>query len=1261
VRERPGRGRVGAEFAGTARYRVIRRLGSGGSGEVYEAWDREWEAPVALKRLARTGARQLLRFKREFRSLANVSHPNLAALYELVVGDDHSFFTMELVEGVDFLTWVRGPGSASFDPSGETVRLSPSDPTVVGEPVEASGRRSEEDEAPVRAVAPVGFFDEVRLRAIALQVCDAVSALHGIGKLHRDLKPSNVLVTGEGRTVVLDFGLVEDFGGRGEPRAEVAGTPGYMAPEQEAGERMTPAGDWYGLGAMLFEALTGIRPRSARQVRNLCETMDPTGLPAELWSLCRDLLRSDPAARPLGPEIVDRLRAGGGGARRLGARAVALSPLVGPGRFVGREPELAVLGEALGASRRLATLVGVHGESGMGKSALLEHFLDGLGSERETLVLRGRCFEQEAVPYKAFDGVVEGLEEALSALEPARLDALMPDDSEPLARLFPVLGRRRGVVVSRPRASEPGEPQLVRQRAFEALRLLLQRISDRQPVVLWIDDLQWADADSLALIHSLLRQPDAPRMLWIVGFRSEELATRRFLRDLVEVEGEPGRRVLRVGALDDAAARRLVASWLAVDSPRLVDAIVREAAGNTFLLQELARHARGFERGEDRPVGLEAVVEARLTAQPTGARRLLETVAVAGRPLRADVAFRAAREERPGLGLVVALRAANLLRTQGSLDRVEIFHDRIREAIAAGLDEARRREIHAGLADAMVELGIDEPDTLFDHHLGAGRIPEAAQDAQVAARRALEALAFDRAAGFLEQALALTPEDDAETRDALALRRAEALAWAGRAEESARAYLDLAARGGSAHALEHRRAAAQQLLLGGYVDEGLEAMGAVLAAVGLRMPVGGRRALLRLAWLRARLALRGVRFDPMLPVEVAERDLLRIDACWAAAAGLGLVDNVRGSIFQTQGLLLSLGAGEPSRVARSLAIEAAYSAAPGRHGQARAERYLDLARTLAHRCEDPHAIGLVHLTGGIVAFLDGDWLRAAERCERALEQLESCRGVLWEITTAYNFLLGALQYLGRLTVLSSEAPARLSAAEAHGNRNAATEIATRFNMVWLIEDDPQRARREVEGAIARWSHRGFHRQHCNALRAQVHIDLYRGDGRVAWERVRAAWPALRRSLLPRIQFVRVETHYLRASSALAAAAAEGLDTGLERDVASAARRLHREDLAWIRPFGLVAEAGLASLVGDVEGAVSSLRAAIGGFEASGAHLWQHAALWRLGALVGGQEGEQARAGAERWFLRRGVVDPERFAWMLAPVGAPVERWEGEGT
>src|SRR5215212_6742895 len=222
------------EFRGTERFVLQRRLGDGGFGVVYEAHDRQKDAVVALKTLRHFTPDSLYRFKREFRSLADITHPNLVQLFELVSDADEWFFTMELVCGETFLEYV----------STELPDLSRR-PTP---------QRSGDE-------VPAGPARIDRLDATLPQLIEGVAALHRAGCIHRDLKPSNVLVSAAGRVVLLDFGLLVDLAADATMQSlQVAGTPAYMSPEQTTGQPLTPASDWYSAGVMLFECLTGALP-----------------------------------------------------------------------------------------------------------------------------------------------------------------------------------------------------------------------------------------------------------------------------------------------------------------------------------------------------------------------------------------------------------------------------------------------------------------------------------------------------------------------------------------------------------------------------------------------------------------------------------------------------------------------------------------------------------------------------------------------------------------------------------------------------------------------------------------------------------------------------------------------------------------------------------------------------------------------------------------------------------------------------------------
>lgn len=1247
------------QFHGNQRFAVRRRLGAGGMGEVYEAYDREARQTVALKTLVRVDGAAIYRFKREFRALADVTHPNLVSLYELVAEGDSWFFTMELVDGVNFLEYVRegevAAEPATLDAAGGTTRLSQSPPTESTGAEELESRDPTLPRPSARRLWPVR---PDRLRGALRQLAEGLQALHEIGRLHRDIKPSNVLVTGEGRVVLLDFGLVTESLPEGRHRSViVAGTPAYMSPEQGAGSELSEVSDWYSVGVMLYEALTGRLPFTGSYLDVLNdklqhEPVPPADLvpevPADLDALCRDLLRRDPAMRPSGTAVLERL----GRAPAEPAGSPPSAPLATrDAPFVGRAEHLAALRDAFLACVAGRTMsLYVHGPSGMGKTTLVRHFLEDLQRRKQAVVLAGRCYERESVPYKALDGIVDSLTRYLLSLPKAKADVLMPRDVLSLSRLFPVMLRVESVLDAPHRDQEIPDLQEVRRRAFAALAELLARVADRLPLVLHIDDLQWSDGDSLAFLEDMLRLTDPAPLLLIASFRSEEIDAKPFLKALLVRAGGEARRGLRVDSLTAPEARDLTVSLLpqAPATQHFVETVVREAGGSPFLVEQLTRYALASEGAATTGVTLSEMLQARMRLLPPGARPLLETLAVAGRPMDSKLIYEAAGQQGDERPLLAALRAAQLVRTSGSVPQIEVYHDRIRETLTSLLEPGEVRRIHQRLAETFEAKGFNDPEALFEHYLGAGDHGRAAPYGALAARKASAALAFDRAALLYRRALDLsssTVSDRIELKTGLG----EALANAGRSAEAARVYLEAAGEAGAGRALEFRRRAAEQLLISGHIDEGLEVIRTVLAVVGMTLPATPRRALLSTLVKRAWLKLRGLRFEERHPREVPEEELLRIDICWAVAVGLALVDIIRATDFQARHLLLALRAGEPYRIARALAVEAGFSAAAGGPGRARTELFSAQAQALADRVHHPHAVGLATLTAGIGAFCVGEWRRGAELSDRAEKILrEQCTGVAWELTSAQSFLLGCLVFLGEMREVSRRLPGLLAAARERGNLYAATELRTRTNLVWLAADDPDRARREVTEAMRQWSHRGFHRQHYNSLLALIQISLYTGDGAAAWERVRAEWPALARSLLLRIQILRVEAMHLEARSALAAAMGAADPRPLRRIAGRLARRIELERMPWSDPLALLLRAAMASGSGDGPGAAVLLAAAVDGFVRAEMGLYAAAARRRLGQTLGGARGRELVAEADARMREQGILRPELMTRVLAP-------------
>lgn len=1331
-------------FAGHERYTVRRVLGAGGMGVVYEALDHERGSPVALKTLRRLDPAALYRFKREFRALAGAVHPNLVKLYELVAEGERAFFSMELVRGVDFLRYVGHPTWPGADtatghsrpdstdaefpraltrsrtrsehfagpreetrafPESQSVDLSDvrGADDVAGPPMapaaDSTVPRALPLPARVRADDVASCLDVPRLRHALRQLADAVTALHGMGYLHRDLKPSNVLVTDEGRLVLLDLGLVTWINpAEASFERYVAGTAAYMSPEQALARPLAEPTDWYSLGVMLYEALTGTRPfrGTFEQVLRAKHTQVPVppselvaSVPPDLEALCLDLLQQEPADRPTGEQILERLSAAGP-ADELEGVVPSFGPsasLQAPGSaFVGRDDHLEALQEAYRAAADGATVtVHLMGPSGMGKSSLLRHFLDELALGRDgAVVLSGRCYERESVPYKAVDGLIDSLSRYLRSLPKGRVDSLLPRGIEALARVFPVLGQVEAV--SNARGQMPAvDPHELRRRAFIALRELLRRIGSRRPLVLCVDDLQWGDLDSVHLLVDLVRPIDPPSLLLLASYRAEEVESCPHLKALrraqlpdVEQPTSGGYLPVPEGSLDQPLptrpdvveidvgplprqtvidlAIRLLGGEDSVTRRQQAGAIAAEARGNPFFAHELVRWVQhteadltGLQAGDGvrastpARVRLESVLRARVEALPPAARDVLEAVAVAGRPVPRSVlriATDVGAREHDAIDL---LRSTHLLRVRdtGGEEAVETYHDRIREVLVAEMPTYQLRERHLRMALALQGSRYADPEPLAEHYAGAGHLEKAGEYALLAADQASEALAFDRAAMLLRFAMRTLEREDVAWRG-LEVRLADALANAGRAGEAAELYLGCvaSAQGYDAVALQAR--AAEEFLRNGQLAEGTQALGGVLSAVRMKMPDTPGGAVRSLALRRVRLRMRGLGWRERPAEDVTTAQRMRVDVCLAVASSLGMIDTIRGADFQTRGLLLALQIGEPSRVARALVMESIYASTTGTAGRKRAARILAEAAGLAERLGEPLLRGLIALAASVAAYQGGEWTRAREMAQRA-ERIftEQCSGATLEVATTRHFLLLALLQLGELAEMGIRAPAYIAAAEARGDRFTSTSFRNGcMNITWLADDRPTDARGAVQRAMRSWGDTGFLLQHYEGLYAEATIDLYCGDGASAYERIVAAWPKLRGSQLLRLQQLHLEVLYLRGRAAIAA--------GHPKEARSVAARMRREGMAWADPLAELLLAGADASEGALQNAAQRLEGLVPALDLRDMHLYAAAARARLGATRGGPGGADAVHRAHAAMAAQGIRRPERMVALFAP-------------
>jgi predicted ATPase len=487
-----------AANASLSHYRIISKLGAGGMGEVWLAEDNRLERKVALKLLPAEftqDADRVRRFMQEAKAASALNHPNIITVYDIGECEAGRFIVMELV-------------------AGRTLR---------------------------RVIARDNSLET--LAALGIQMARALSAAHDAGITHRDIKPDNIMVRDDGYVKVLDFGLARLLPTRsGEDAATLAqqttpgtimGTVAYLSPEQASGQNASPASDVFALGIVLYELLTGQHPFRADtlvgylhaitlQTPRPPNQMRP-GIPAELDGLILRMLHKEARQRPTAAEVAEALRQIERGTEKQEenqTRIIAPSALragVPLRHTVGREQERKDLRAAFDqASAGRGSLLCVAGEPGIGKTTLVEVFLAELATENQGTIARGQCSERLA-----------GTEAYLPLLE--ALESLLQRDQSIATAMKQLAPTWYAQLVSLSGDGEESARLLAEVKAASQERMkrelahFLQSVAHPRPLVLFFDDLQWADVSTIDLLSFLAGKFDVMRVLIVVTYRPSDM------------------------------------------------------------------------------------------------------------------------------------------------------------------------------------------------------------------------------------------------------------------------------------------------------------------------------------------------------------------------------------------------------------------------------------------------------------------------------------------------------------------------------------------------------------------------------------------------------------------------------------------------------------------------------------------------------------------------------------------------------------------
>ncbi|QDG52316.1 hypothetical protein FIV42_16695 [Persicimonas caeni] len=1261
-------GRVWAD-----RFEIRRRLGAGGLGVVYEAFDQDRQERVAVKTLLHLSPSGLYSFKREFRTLAEIQHPNLVRLGELIHDGERWFFSMELLEGQDFITYVHGghpPANFRSLPRGRGresfPRFEPDSDTL---PIDRPASQPETHEV-----------DLERLRAALGQLTGGLLALHRAELVHRDIKPSNLMVTRDGRVVILDFGLVAQLYDKLLPsnsQHDVVGTVPYLSPEQGRGRRVGPATDWYSVGVLLYQIFTGFYPFEGKPLAVLLQKVSEPApdvrllaphMPEDLASLCMDLLETEPQARPTGEDVAARLGIASADIESVVTSAAALGPRPPSVEFVGRHAELDALADALAdTGPRQSASVFVSGAAGVGKSSLVHRFLFSQASD-DTLIFTGRCYERESVPYNGFDGIIDGLSHFLKGLDEGEVADLLPIDAALLGRVFPVLLRVPAIPEFRGMTTREESSEL-RARAFDALVRLLANVRRDYAMILFVDDLQWADRETLELLERVSHPERGAGALLVATLRREDDGSYgaygpQGLETLCEYA--PDVRLIELDNLPERDTRDLLARLWPQQQDLDTDAIERlvdDTRGHPLLLRELVRHlsakdSRGAtDSGEpiepaEPDVNLATILWRRVERLGELERELIELVCVSGIPVNLDL-LAVALDEGIGamLGAAERLETTRLVRMEKRRRhrRVVAYHDRIRESVVDHLSDEQRSAHHARLARAyQAEPNLlEDPMVLVGHLEHAGRAELAAQYAVEAAEQAERAFAFERAARLYRRAL--EAEDvGADDRLRLQIQLAEMVLNSGHSIDAAHEFqvaAELCTDAPRRRAL--RRRAAEALLINGDVGGGLEQFESVLADTGLSISTSTVGLVVSTLWHNLRLKWRGLGFVPRDPDKIEPSQLERLELLSSMSRQISFIDPVFGFNYRVRALLLALSLGHRPAIVEGIALQAvAYAARGGESAEARCEELLETATQIATTDAE---MGVIMGCRASVMIFMGYFADGLDVLEEAMTQLAahatgsqrvagSNRLKVWRLKT--------LLELGRVAELYEAYDAFIDQARRQGDHlrlMSATRIA---GVRWLLAGEPAR----VEGALEATplyapliTHSILH---WYDLRIRGELALYRDSVIDDWEALERQHKVVSRSpFARRFGLARIEVRWWWGRLLLALVEQRRADAGHHKQLDKVIKKLRRESASSLSEMlADMLEAGRHACAGRHSAAVDTLARVIEQAEVRGQMLYVAVARYRRDMLDHGRPGEDATA----YFAAEGIAEPDRVAQIFLP-------------
>lgn len=1235
-----------------SRYHLQTRLGTGAYGDVYTAWDEQRACIVAIKVLRNAHANALMQFKHEFRGLFELNHPNLIRVFKLGRDGELWFIVMEYIDGhtITDASAAFRPISANDDLSyGATTPLSPPLRTI-----------DEDDTQPLPITTDVGTVEICPtlpariIRDRIGQLAQGVYTLHLFGILHCDLKPSNVMLTASGRVVILDFGAsryTEFLGEQYRHHWVRAGTRAYMAPEARTLRESTPGLDWFSVGMMLAEMLTGLTARILSDTPHSARTALLHSIAAEhpayasLARLCIALLCPDPAERADHNDVFAACY--GEAAERIAQPTVALER-----SFVSSSEEWNALQDAYDQfvhGRPCAMLV--EGPTGAGKRALCETFLRHAALQDDAPhILVARCVHHEMLNYRAFDELVDGICALVRTMKPEEIQELLPLCTPTLCALFPTL---QSVHKDLECADDHAKPK----DALFALQQLLHAIAAKRRLLVWVADIDQADRDSLRWIARIFAPGTRPHAFLLLSKTNHDTGWHDAPVDLDTL----GYAIptLRLKTQDEALARHVIQQWLPqemTERPQFIEALLSASRGNLQILRALCAQPHLLQNAADIPT-FEQWMTRRLASLPPAGMPVLEALCVSFEPIGTRMLAYVSKRHPTDVDKILRDLAKHAFVVETHTDdqeRYAIVDEDTRRFLRDRMSESRVLELHQHYATAISRGAFRalRPTSIVAHFTHAQRSASAEKYALHFAQTADRSGAYDSAAQMYEWLLQLRSEEDEHANLDLQMRVIDCNVQSGRLLDAAKRLAHLAAHAPNANdsSALHQRAA-ELYTLCGYTYEAHEEH----AHAREKHPDHQHRYLPRMAsifLLLGKLKKRLQRFDITRtsnePLDTHTLHQLRIHRM--AGFEIGIVDPVSGLEFALRELDLALNAGSRRDISRALAGLTTFVSAMGEKHRALAYDWGQLAEEIAAEDNDNISIEWARVGQASIEYHQSNYREAWERIYASylwLQQHASQQSMMLSYCSTHLIYLAYMT--GRLETLRSVYYSQIVEARARNNRMSEATITFAGFITWLMDDAPEAGRAVLQRIHIPQTQRLYRLHDFFIAQYSAELALYEERTDEYSAHIQAL-KAYERTVVSRsMELTRHAARFLRGRLLIAQAQASSSNAKKLAKIQKLGRSLCKDETALVHGWGRQLLAAKNILEGNDERAAALLQKTIEQYDEVGVHLY--AAILRAAGHAHGlwSSNDPEKIRDPYVELRTmGLVNPERFVHAHLP-------------